>query len=94
MQVNDYSVEKVNDPIGFIEGDRYEFRLYIMLDEEDDLYSEKGIGIRSIVAVNEGETRIAMAHFFERDTDKPLEFALEDDELASLLEFCKENLPV
>lgn len=94
MEVNEFSVQKITDPTGLIEGDRFEFHLYLMLDEEDELYDENGIGVRAIVAVQEGKSKIAMAHFFERATEKPLDFALEDEELAFLLTFCNENMPL
>lgn len=93
MRVDDFSVDKILDPTGFIEGDRFEFHLYLMLDEEDELYNENGIGVRAIVAVQDGVSRIAMAHFFERPTEKPMDFALEDEELAFILAFCDENMP-
>lgn len=91
MEINEYTVEKLVDPTGVITGDRYEFRLYIMLDEEDELYAEGGTGIRAIFAVDQGEERIAMAHFFKRETDEILPFELEDEETASILAFCKLN---
>ena len=92
MEINEFTVEKLADPMGLIEGERYEFRLYITLDEEDELYSKEGTGIRAIFAVDEDEERIAMAHFFDRGTDKVLDFELEDDEMGTILEFCKKNL--
>lgn len=91
MEINEYTVEKLVDPTGVITGDRYEFRLYIMLDEEDELYAEGGTGIRTIFAVDQGEERIAMAHFFKRETEEILPFELEEEELASILAFCKLN---
>ena len=94
MEIKEYTVEKLNDQMGLIEGERYEFRLYITLDEEDELYSKEGTGVRAIFAVNGDVERIAMAHFFDRGTDKVLDFELEEDELKSILEFCKKNLTV
>ncbi len=92
MEINDFTVEKLADPMGLIEGERYEFRLYITLDEEDELYSKDGTGIRAIFAINEGVERIAMAHFFDRGTDKVLDFELEEDEKEDILQFCKKNI--
>ena len=42
-------MKKINDPTGVITGERYEFRLYITLDEDDELYSKEGTGIRAIL---------------------------------------------
>lgn len=92
MEIKEFTVEKLGNPMGLIEGERYEFRLYITLDEEDELYSKEGTGIRAIFAVDEEGERIPMAHFFDRGTDKVLDFELEDDEMSAVLEFCKNNL--
>ena len=92
MEINEYTVEKLADPMGLIEGERYEFRLYITLDEEDELYSKEGTGIRAILAVDDGVERIVVSYFFERETDKVLDFALDEEELQIILEFCKSNL--
>ncbi len=92
MEINECTVDKMSDPMGIITGDRYEFRLYLTLDEEDELYEEGGTGLRVIFAVNEDEHRIASYHFFECTTDKVLDFELEDDEKEIVLEYCKANL--
>lgn len=91
MEINEYTVEKIEDPTGIISGERYEFRLYITLDEEDELYAEGGTGIRAIFAVDQGEARIAMAHFFKRETEEALPFELETEEIEAVLSFCKLN---
>ena len=92
MEINEYIVDKILDPTGIITGERYEFRLYITLDEEDDLYAEGGTGLRVIYAVDGDEGRIASYHFFERTTEKPMDFELEDDEKEIVLEFCGSHL--
>lgn len=92
LEINEYTLEKINDPTGILTGERYEYRLYITLDEDDELYSESGTGLRVILAVDEGVERIATYNFFERATEKPLDFELEEDEEVAILAFCKENL--
>ncbi len=89
MNITEYIVEEIIDPTGLIEGKRFEFRLFVMLDEEDELYTEGGIGIRTILAVGDGEERIAVAHFFNRATDEVYDFELEEEELNMLLQFCQ-----
>jgi hypothetical protein len=89
MVINEYIVEKIIDPTGILTGDRYEFRLYITVDEEDELYAEEGIGIRAIFTIDEGQERIVSSHFFNRSTEKALDFELEEEEEAAILEFCK-----
>ena len=92
MEINEFIVDKILDPTGIITGERYEYRLYITLDEDDELYAEGGTGLRVIFAIDEDEGRIASYHFFERTTEKPMDFELEDDEKEIVLEFCKSHL--
>ncbi|MDS9471704.1 DUF6509 family protein [Sporosarcina pasteurii] len=89
MEIKEYIVEKIVDPTGLISGERYEFRLFVMLNEEDELYSENGVGVRAILAVDEGEDRLVVAHFFDRATDEAFDFELEDEELSTIQSFCK-----
>ena len=70
MEINEYTVKKMNDPTGILAGERFEYRLYITFDEEDELYSEGGTGVRVIYAVDEEVGRIATYNFFDRATRK------------------------
>lgn len=88
MEITEYVVEEIIDPTGLIEGERYEFRLYVMLEEEDDLYSDQGIGVRTILAVGDGKDRLVVAHFFNRATEEAYDFELEKEEQDMLLQFC------
>ena len=92
MEVKEYSMKKMLDPTGILTGDRYEFMLYIALDEDDELYAEGGTGIRAILAVEDNVERIATASFFERATEKVLNFELEEEEEQAVLQFCKMHL--
>ena len=89
MEINEYIVEQLLDPTGLITGDRYEFRLYITLEEDDELYTESGIGIRAIFAVDDEGERVVVAHFFERETDAFIDFELDEDEILEVENFCK-----
>lgn len=93
MEITEHTVVKMTDPMGILSGERYEFRLYIMLDEDDELYTEDGIGIRALFVVDGEEQRMASYHFFERATENVLDFEMEDDEQAMVIEFCKTHLP-
>lgn len=92
MEINEYTVKQMNDPTGILAGERFEYKLYIKFDEEDELYSEGGTGVRVIYAVDEEVGRIATYNFFDRATEKALDFELEEEEEAKILEFCKTHL--
>lgn len=92
MEIIEYSIEELVDPTGIIDGQRYEFRLYIQFDIEDELHKEEGTGLRILFAVDEQGERIASYHFFERATEKVLDFEMEDDEIDFVTNFCKEQL--
>jgi hypothetical protein len=92
MNILGHNVEKLEDPFGLLSGDRYEFFLDLDIDEEDELFSEKGIGLKIIYAVVDHESKILHYHFFEKGTDKVLDFALEDDEEELIKRYCEENI--
>ncbi|HEX5564021.1 MAG TPA: DUF6509 family protein [Sporosarcina sp.] len=92
MEIIEYSMIELIDPTGILTGNRYEFRIYVNFDEEDELYNEKGTGVRVIYAVDEGEGKVASYHLFDRATDAVLDFDLEDEEVAELATFCSEQL--
>lgn len=91
MKITEYSVEKLWDPTGILPGDRYEFMIDVEVDEDDELYSDNGIYIKLILAVEGENVRIAQYQLYERVTEKYLDFALEEDELEEILLFCKER---
>ncbi|WP_312472634.1 DUF6509 family protein [Neobacillus sp.] len=92
LNITNHLVEKLEDPFGLLSGDRYEFFLELDVDEEDELYSDKGVGIKIIFVSDENGQRISQYHFFEKGTEKVLDFALEEDEEELVLNFCKEHL--
>lgn len=92
MEIIEYSMIELMDPTGILTGNRYEFRIYVKFDEDDELYNEKGTGIRVIYAVDEGKGKVASYNLFERATEEVLDFDLEDEEIAELATFCEEQL--
>ncbi len=93
MEIKYHTAEKLNDPTGILVGDRYEYILNIEVDEEDELYSEHGLGVKLILAVDENGSRIAQYQLYEQVTNKFLDFGLEEDEEEMLKEYCMEHLP-
>ncbi|MEO4053745.1 DUF6509 family protein [Solibacillus sp. CAU 1738] len=92
MDITQFSIEEIKDPTNIIEGKRFEFLLDVEIDEEDELYSEAGIEIRVIIGQNEDVVRILNYFIIDKAENEYLDFALEDDEEALILEFCKEQL--
>ncbi|WP_432358215.1 DUF6509 family protein [Sporosarcina sp. UB5] len=92
MEIIEYSMIELIDPTGILTGNRYEFRIYVKFDEEDELYNEKGTGVRVIYSVDGGIGKVASYHLFERATDEVLDFDLDDNEIAQLASFCEEHL--
>lgn len=92
MNITGHTVEKLVDPFGLLSGDRYEFFLELEVEEEDELYSDKGIGIRILFVVDDNESRISNYHLYERGTEQVLDFELEEDEELLVFNYCKENL--
>lgn len=92
MEITQFSMEEILDPTNIIEGRRFEFLLDIEVDEEDELYSEAGVEIRVLVGQKENEVFILNYFLIDKGTNDYLDFELEDDEIAMILKFCKEQL--
>ncbi|MGG1674624.1 DUF6509 family protein [Neobacillus sp. NRS-1170] len=91
LNITGHTVEKLEDPFGLLSGDRYEFFLDLDIDEEDELFSDKGVGLKVIFVVDQNEAKLSTYHFFEKGSEKVLDFALEEDEEELVLTYCKEN---
>ena len=93
MEITGHTVELLEDPFGLLEGSRYEFYLDIEVDEEDELYSDKGLTLKVIFLVNGSENRILQDYFIEQESEKVLDFDLEDEEIEQVTAYCVQNLP-
>lgn len=92
MNITGHMVEKLEDPFGLLTGDRYEFFLDLDIDEEDELYSEKGVGLKVLYVIDDNGPKIAHYHFFEKESNQVMDFALEEDEEELVKAYCQENL--
>lgn len=92
MEITGHTVELLEDPFGLLQGNRYEFFLDINVDEEDELYTEKGLLLKVIFVVDGGEGRILQNYFIEEETEKVLDFDLEDEEVEEVKAYCMQNL--
>jgi hypothetical protein len=92
MIITDHTLEKMDDPFGILEGDRYEYHLFAAVDEEDELYSPEGLYIRVLYAVTESEHKIAGLFLHNRADDSVLDFELEEDEIELVREYCAAHL--
>jgi hypothetical protein len=93
MEITGHTVELLEDPFGLLQGNRYEYFLDINVDEEDELYTEKGLLLKVIFLVDGGEGRILQNYFIEEESEKVLDFDLEDDEVEAVKVYCMGNLP-
>lgn len=91
MNITGYEIEKLMDPTGILPGDRYELLLDIEVDEDDELFSENGLYIKLIYAIDDKGPRIAQYQIYERNTNQYLDFALDEEEEEELLQFCKDK---
>ncbi len=92
MNITNHMVEKMNDPTGIIEGQRFEFLLDVEVEEDDELFTEGGLELRVILASEESGVRIVQYHFTDKGSKEVLDFALEDDEELEILAYCKNQL--
>lgn len=92
MEIISHEVEKLWDPTGILEGDRYEFIIDIEVPEDDELYSENGLYVKLIFAVDQNGERIAQYQIFERGTNIYLDFELEEEELKMISEYCSKHI--
>ncbi|WP_059170770.1 DUF6509 family protein [Bacillus sp. FJAT-27445] len=91
MEITGHTVEYLEDPFGLLAGERYEFLLDIRVDEEDELYTELGTGLKVIFSVEGEEHKIAQYNFFEKESGKVFDFELEEDEEEMVLHYCSQN---
>ena len=92
MEITQFSIEEIKDPTNIIEGKRFEFLLDIDVDEEDELYTEAGVEIRVLVGQKEEDIFILNYFLIDKGDNSYLDFELEEDEKAMILDFCKEEL--
>jgi hypothetical protein len=93
MNITGHTVELLEDPFGLLTGSRYEYFLNIEVDEDDELFTEKGLLLKVLFLDNGDEKRILQSYFIEQATEKVLDFELEDDEIVQVKSYCEENLP-
>ena len=92
MEITNHVIDKLNDPTGIIEGERYEVLLDVEVDEEDELFTDGGWERRRSTALDDRNERIVQYHFTDKASKKALDFALEEDEEAEIIAYCKNNL--
>ncbi|WP_210365133.1 DUF6509 family protein [Bacillus sp. REN3] len=93
MVITGHTAEYLEDPFGLLKGERYEFFLHVEVDEEDELYTEKGLLLKVIFLADGDESRILQNYFIEEETEKVLDFDLEDEEIEEVKAYCLQHLP-
>ncbi|AST91879.1 MULTISPECIES: DUF6509 family protein [Sutcliffiella] len=92
MNIIKHEIEEIVDPTGILTGKRYECILHLDVEEEDELYSESGVYVKVLIAMDDNGPRLLSHHLYEEATNKYLDFELEEDELAVILSYCVEHL--
>ncbi|WP_409254113.1 DUF6509 family protein [Bacillus sp. SCS-153A] len=80
MKIIGHTVEKIEDPTGILTGERYEYLLDVEIPEDDELYTENGLMIKVIYAIDEKGARVAQYYLMEKSTEKYFDFELEEEE--------------
>ncbi|MCD9022108.1 DUF6509 family protein [Cohnella silvisoli] len=91
LTIAEYSVELVKDPFKILSGKRYEFKLDLEIEEDDELYSENGIYVKVVYKVDEEQGSIVTYDLIEKSTDRYLDLDMEAEEEEALAAFCKEH---
>lgn len=92
MKITGHTVELLEDPFGLLTGDRYEYFLSIEVDEDDELYTDNGLFLKVLFLVDEINSRILQSYFIEKETEKVLDFELEEDEAELVRAYCEQHL--
>lgn len=90
MKITGHTVEKIEDPTGILTGERYEYLLDVEVPEDDELYTENGLMIKAIYAVDEKGSRVAQYYLMEKSTEKYFDFELEEEEEESIRTYIAE----
>ena len=93
ITIASHKAELVKDPFGILSGKRYEFRLDLDVEEDDELYSPMGIYARAVLKIDEGKATLLSSDLLERSTDRLLDFDMEEDEEQAVLDYCQQHLP-
>lgn len=92
MEIISHSIERLEDPFGILSGQRYEFFIQINVSEDDELFSDKGLKVKVLFIHDEKGDRISHYHIIENETEKVLDFDLDEDEEQILYQYCKDQL--
>ncbi len=90
MEIIESTIETLEDPFNILSGERYEIFLTLKVDEEDELFSEHGIKLKLIFAIENNESKIAQYDFIENTTEQVLDFALEEEEEQQVKAYCEQ----
>lgn len=93
MQIVNGKVEELVDPTGIIDGQRFEFLLTVKFDEDDELYSEQGTGLRLLYSVKDGERKMLTYQYYELATEKAFDLEWDEEEQAAAEAYCNTNFP-
>ncbi|MRX71592.1 pullulanase [Bacillus lacus] len=92
MNIINHEAEKLEDPFNILSGTRYEFYLELDIPEDDELFQENGLYVKLILVIEEDSEKITQYQLYEKNTNKYVDFELDEEELTELLTYCKKQL--
>lgn len=92
LNFTSYTVEQIKDAFGILSGQRYEFVIDVEVEEDDELYTENGLHIRTLYLEDEGKSELLKYELIEKVTNRYIDLELEEDELQAVEKFCKEHV--
>lgn len=91
FNITEFTIERIVDPFGILEGERLDFEIFIEVDEEDELFHEDGVCIKVLASVIQNHTKVIKYDIVENKEGKVLDFELEEDEYLFIEKFCIEH---
>ncbi|WP_409293322.1 DUF6509 family protein [Peribacillus sp. SCS-37] len=93
LTIVNHEAGEIKDPFGILSGRRFEFFIQAEVPEDDELYTEQGIYIRAVFLLDEGKSSLVSYTIHEYETEKVLDFELDEEEEKMLADYCREHTP-
>lgn len=93
FEIREFTMEQMKDPFGILTGERFELLLDLIIDEEDELYTEEGVRLRVIYLKEaNGDSRVLKYEFLNAASNGYIDMEMTEEEELFIDAFCKEQL--